>query len=355
MNRLACPLALLRIPLALACLALAPTARAVCQQGCDAYHGNAFLGDDALINNTTGTDNTAVGFDVLHSNTTGGQNTATGAFALYTNSTGSANTASGYIALWSNTTGFSNTAAGEAALFGNTTGFDNTAIGFDALLGNISGSNNIAVGFFAGGSLTTGNNNVDIGAAGFAGESNTIRIGRPGTQTKTFIAGISGATVTGTAVVVNGSGQLGVAPSSQRFKQNIQPMGDASDTLLKLRPVTFEYKPEVDPKGVSQFGLVAEQVEKVNPDLVARDEQGKPYTVRYEAVNAMLLNEFLKEHKKVEEQQATIAELKSTVAQQQKGMEALTAQLKEQAAQIQKVSAQLELSKPAPQTVLNNR
>ena len=149
-------------------------------------------------------------------------------------------------------------------------------------------------------------NNPCPSAEGVAGDSFTIRVGD--FQTKTFIAGISGATVTGTAVVVNSSGQLGVAASSQRFKQNIQTMGDASDTLLALRPVTFQYKPDLDPKGIPQFGLVAEEVEKVNPDLVARDEQGKPYTVRYEAVNAMLLNEFLKEHKAFVEEQREVQE-----------------------------------------------
>src|SRR5205823_13469978 len=193
----------------------------------------------------------------------------------------------------------------------------------------------------AGENLTTGNNNIDIFDRGVAREANTIRIGKQGTQRTTFIAGIGGATVTGTAVVVNSSGQLGVAPSSQRFKQNVQTMGDASDALLELRPVTFEYKPEVDPKGVSQFGLVAEEVEKVNPHLVARDEQGKLYSVRYEAVNAMLLNEFLKEHR--------------TVQAQQKEIDALKAELKEQRALIQKVSDQLALSRPAPQMANNNR
>jgi uncharacterized coiled-coil protein SlyX len=172
-------------------------------------------------------------------------------------------------------------------------------------------------------------------------------------------------------VIVGSNGQLGTVVSSARFKDGIKPMDKASEVILALKPVTFRYKHELDPEGIPQFGLVAEQVEKFNPDLVARDEQGKPYTVRYEAVNAMLLNEFLKEHKKVEQQQATIAEqqasiaeLKSTVAQQQKGMEVFTAQLKEQAAQIQKVSAQLAAASPsggglevcrrAPQTVVSN-
>jgi trimeric autotransporter adhesin len=187
-----------------------------------------------------------------------------------------------------------------------------------------------------------------------AGEASTIRIGMQGTQTATFIAGIRGLTVTGTAVVVNGSGQLGVAPSSARFKEAIKSMDNASEALFALKPVTFRYKKDIDPQGISQFGLVAEEVEAVNSDLVVRDKEGKPYTVRYEAVNAMLLNEFLKEHKQVEQQQAVISQLQSTVtkqeanaARQQEQIEALTAGL-------QKVSAQIELSKPAPQTVKNN-
>jgi hypothetical protein len=181
------------------------------------------------------------------------------------------------------------------------------------------------------------------------GESNTIRIGDPAFQTTTFIAGISGATVpTGIAVIVDSSGHLGTTTSSARFKQNIKPMDKASEAILALKPVTFCYKQELDPQGIPQFGLVAEDVDKVNPDLVARDEQGKPYTVRYDAVNAMLLNEFLKEHRRNEEQGATIA-------RQQIEVKALKAELREQASQIQKVSAQLELSKPGRQTVLNNR
>jgi uncharacterized coiled-coil protein SlyX len=195
-----------------------------------------------------------------------------------------------------------------------------------------------------------------------AGDASAIRIGTVGTHTKAFIAGISVSAITGTAVVVNGNGRLGVATSSVRFKEQIKPMVKASEAIHALKPVTFRYKQELDPEGIPQFGLVAEEVEKVNPDLVARDDQGKVYTVRYEAVNAMLLNEFLKEHRKNEEQEATIAELKAAAtkqeavnAEQQKRMEALTASLKEQTSQIQKVSAQLEMSEAAPQTVLNNQ
>jgi uncharacterized coiled-coil protein SlyX len=219
---------------------------------------------------------------------------------------------------------------------------------------------NIALGDGAGGNLTTGSNNIDIGNTGVAGESATIRIGKSGTQTKTFVAGINGAAVTGSAVKVNAAGQLGTAPSSERFKDAIKPMDKASEVILGLKPVTFHYKKELDPESIPQFGLVAEQVEKVNPDLVVRDGDGKPYTVRYEAVNAMLLNEFLKEHKASVEEHGTVRELKSTVAQQEatiaqlkSGMEALTATVREQATQIQKVSAQLQASKPATQVVNN--
>jgi prolyl-tRNA synthetase len=204
------------------------------------------------------------------------------------------------------------------------------------------------LGTGAGANLTTGNNNIDIGNIGVAAEANTIRIGKKETQTATFIAGISGKTASGgVAVYVNANGKLGTTVSSARFKEQIKPMDKASEAIHALKPVTFRYKQELDPEGIPQFGLVAEEVEKVNADLVARDDQGKVYTVRYEAVNAMLLNEFLKEHQKVQQ-------LEATVAQQQRGMEVLTAQLKEQASQIQKVSAQLELSKSAPQMVGNN-
>jgi uncharacterized coiled-coil protein SlyX len=256
-------------------------------------------------------------------------------------------------ALVFNDDGADNTAIGWFALFENTTGGVNTAIGAEALSSNTTGFNNIALGFAAGDSLTTGDDNIDIGNEGVAGDMGTIRIGTDGTQTRTFIAGISGAVVPGTGVVVNASGQLGVAASSARFKDEIKPMEKASEVVLALQPVTFRYKKEIDPERTPQFGLVAEQVAKVSPDLVIRNADGKPYAVRYEAVNGMLLNEFLKDHKKAEEEQATIAELKSTVAQQQKGMEVLTAQLKQQAAQIQKVSAQLEMSKPASKVVVN--
>jgi hypothetical protein len=279
--------------------------------------------------------------NALLSNTTGSSNTATGVSALISNTTGSSNTASGIQALNDNTTGGFNTADGSFALFSNTVGNSNTAVGFDALFSNTTGGSNIAVGLAAGADLTTGSNNIDIGNRGVAGESNKIRIGTTGNQTATFIAGISGVTVPrGVGVVIGTGGKLGTTTSSARFKEEIKPMDKASEAILALQPVTFRYKEELDPDGIPQFGLVAEDVEKVNPDLVARDGQGKPYSVRYEAVNAMLLNEFLKEHRRMQN-------LESTVVEQQRQIKALTVGL-------QKVSAQLETRKDAPRVVAND-
>jgi hypothetical protein len=269
-------------------------------------------------------------------------NTAEGAKALFSNTTGKANTAIGVGALYKNTTGTGNTATGMAALGSNTSGFSNTAIGARALL-IATGNYNVALGDSAGESLATGDNNIDIGynVVGVKGESNTIRIGNTDIIA-TYIRGISGQTVVGgAAVFVDSNGKLGTMTASTRFIDEIKPMDKASETILTLTPVTFRYKQEIDPKRTRQFGLIAEEVQKVNPDLVCRDEQGKVSSVRYDAVNAMLLNEFLKEHRKVADQGAMIAK-------QQKQIEALTAGL-------QKVSAQLELNKAAPQTVLNSQ
>jgi Chaperone of endosialidase len=354
-------------------------------------YGNTAIGFEALFSNTTGYGNAAIGFEALSSNTTGSYNTGIGDIALSHNTTGLGNTASGYLALYLNTTGYGNTASGVAALshnvtggantangvsalafntegnnntadgisalVNNTTGNSNTAIGRQALLSNTTGSNNIGLGLGAGRNLTSGDSNIDIGNVGVAAESDTIRIGTRGIETATFIAGISGVTVPGgVAVIVDNNGQLGTVVSSERFKDEIRPMDKVSEAILALNPVTFRYKHELDPERIPQFGLVAEQVEKVNPDLVARDGQGKPYTVRYEAVNAMLLNEFLKEHGKVEK-------LEATVAQQQKALQAaigalkqtVTTQLNQQAAEIQKLTTRLETSKPLLQTIANNQ
>jgi hypothetical protein len=267
-------------------------------------------------------------------------NTAEGTQALFSNTTGNANTAIGVGALYKNTTGTGNTATGMAALGSNTTGFANTAIGVSALL-NATGNYNVALGNSAGEFLSTGDNNIDIGynVLGVKGESNTIRIGNTDI-TATYIGGISGQIVVGdTAVFVDSNGKLGTMTASTRFSDDIKPIDKASEAILTLKPVTFRYKKEIDPKGIRQFGLIAEEVEKVNPDLVGRDEKGKVYSVRYDAVNAMLLNEFLKEHGKVEK-------LETTVARQQKQIETLTADL-------QKVSAKLEASKPASEVVNN--
>jgi hypothetical protein len=296
---------------------------------------NTAVGAGALLSNTTGFGNTADGAFALFSNTEAGDNTAVGTNALFSNTTGEGNTAIGFFALLSNTTGGDNAAIGGSALSSNTTGNDNTAIGVGALDVNSTGSSNIAVGNFAGSSLTTGNNNIDIGHGGFAGESDTIRIGVG--QTRAFIDGISGTAIAGIGVVVTAGGQLGVSPSSERFKESIGSMDKASEAILELKPVTFHYKKAIDPQAIPQFGLVAEDVEKVNPDLVVRDKEGKAYTVRYDAVNAMLLNEFLKEHRTVQELKKEIAALRATV--------------KEQAKLIQKVSAQTEISKPRPRVV----
>ncbi|PYI97824.1 MAG: hypothetical protein DMF00_13255 [Verrucomicrobia bacterium] len=301
-----------------------PTARAVCQEGCSA--DNTFLGEDALVNNVSN------------------ENTAVGYHALFNNIGGSFNTAHGTQALENNTGGSQNTAVGVIALLGNTTGSNNTAIGFDALTNDPTGSNNIALGVAAGLNVFTGSNDILIGNVGGAHDDNVIRIGTKGTHRNTIIAGISGATVpTGVPVIVDNNAHLGTTTSSARYKDNIKPMDKASEAILALKPVSFRYKHELDPNGIPQFGLVAEEVENVNPDLVARDEQGKPYTVRYEAVNAMLLNEFLKEHRKVEE---LTKQFQAANAQHQKQIEALTAGL-------QKVSAQLEASRTAPQVVNN--
>jgi hypothetical protein len=234
-----------------------------------------------------------------------------------------------------------NTAEGTNALLSLTTGDNNTANGFHALYSNTTGSGNTALGYTAGSNLTTGGDNICIGNDGVADDAAVIRIGRSFIAA-TYIAGISGKTISGgAAVFVNSEGKLGTSTSSARFKDDIKPMGKASEALFALKPVTFYYKKEIDPRGIPQFGLVAEDVEKVNPELVVRDAGGKVNTVRYEQINTMLLNEFLKEHR-------TVQGLKATLGQQQKEIATLIAHIKEQDAKIQKVSDQLEMSRAAP-------
>src|SRR5438874_1849968 len=297
---------------------------------------NTATGSFALRSNTTGHDNTANGESALINNTAGNDNTANGGGALGNNSTGSENTATGLNVLTSNTIGNNNTGSGVNALLHDKIGSANTADGVDALGNNRSGSGNIAIGNQAGLNVTTGNNNIYIGNAGNAQENGTIRIGK-GSEVHTFIGGIYGKTIAdGTPVFVNSLGHLATIQSSARYKEAIKPMDKASEAILALKPVSFRYRQEIDPDRIPQFGLVAEEVEKVNPDLVVRDADGKVNTVRYEAVNAMLLNEFLKEHRKVEEQESTIDQLKATVAKQQ---EAFGSKIAQQQKQIEALTA----------------
>jgi hypothetical protein len=322
-------------------------------------YSNTANGRGVLFNNTTGFENTATGINALFNNTIGQQNTAIGTGALLSNTTGNANTADGGSALFSNTTGHDNTAVGSGALFSNTTGFFNTAICSQALQANTTGTYNTAQGIGALINNTTGNNNTALGAnAGpeVTTATNVIVIGSlnaANIDNSCWMANIYATTTqSGTTlpVIVSDSGQLGTASSSRRFKKDIKPMNVASESILALKPVTFHYKS--DKTGTAQFGLIAEEVAQVNPDLVVRDKNGEIYTVRYDAVNAMLLNEFLKEHRKVENLKN---DFQAAVAQQQKEIAALTAIVKEQASQIQKVSAQFEVSKPAPQLVEKNQ
>jgi len=312
-------------------------------------NGNTAEGQDALFSLTTGSSNVAVGLNSLYFNTTGSANTAAGSNALFNNTMGSINTATGDSALLANTTGVFNTAIGATALLSNTKGSNNTAIGLSALHSNTTGNNNIGLGLSAGQNLTTGNNNIDIGNPGVADESRTVRIGTAEDQRATFIAGIVTAPLaTGTAVAVGitPAGQLGIRASSRRYKEQIKPMAKASEAILSLRPVEFRYRKEFDVSQAPQFGLVAEDVAKVDPNLVAYDDSGKPYTIHYEAVSVMLLNEFLKEHRKVSEQGSEIAELKATVAE-------LKVALREQAAQIEKVRERVQSIPPLPGLVEN--
>src|SRR5437773_1563758 len=333
----------LLIPLALAWFAISPVARSVSPAPDGGYPNfSTAEGTDALFSLTTGNDNTANGYDALYHNTTANYNTATGYYALFRNTTGYYNTATGGSALGSNTTGHNNTANGLQALNSNTIGNGNTAEGYHALFAN-TGSNNIGLGYNAGSSLTTGSGNVCIGAGvgGVAGESNTTRIGN-----------VYSSAASGRAVYVNSVNKIGTLVSSRRFKNEIKLMDKPSEPILALKPVTFRYKKEIEPNGAIMFGLIAEEVEKVDPDLVTRNDKGEVETVRYDAVNAMLLNEFLKEHCKAEQLKKNF---EATIAKQQKEIQALTAGLKEEAAQIQKVSDQLELTKPAPRAVLNDQ
>jgi hypothetical protein len=309
---------------------------------------NTATGAAALLSNVTGEDNTANGTSALGRNIEGNWNTAVGSQALASN-TGFDNTAIGFLGLSSNTNGSSNTGIGRNALLSNTLGSNNVGIGRDTLGSNTIGNSNTAVGYGALFTNTTGSSNVALGA--FAGKGvstafNVICIGDgvlgADVSNSTWIGNIWGVTPQSgmtAPVVVSDGGQLGIVASSERFKKDIATMENVSEVILSLRPVTFHYKSDL--KEAPQFGLIAEEVAKVNPALVLPDQEGKPYTVRYDAVNAMLLNEFLKEHRKVEKLEAALRTMNERLA--------------EQDAKIQKVSAQLGVSKSAPQTVMNNQ
>jgi trimeric autotransporter adhesin len=319
----------------LACFGLLLAAQAVSPPPDGGYSGgNTAEGQNALLSLNSGAYNTAVGLFSLESNTTGNfntaigagallvntadENTATGVGALLTNSGGADNTATGAFALFSNTNTGGNTATGADALFSNTGG-GNTAVGYRALFNNTTGLFNTALGNFAGIGVTTANNVICIGANGVNADNSC------------FIGNISGADATGgDAVFITSDGKLGTVnpPSAARYKEEIKSMDKASEAILALNPVTIRYKKEFDSGRIQQFGLVAEEVEKVNPDLVKRDRDGKVQTVRYDAVNAMLLNEFLKAHRKIVEQQRQI--------------DSLTAEVKKQAVQLRKVSEEVQ-------------
>jgi hypothetical protein len=297
---------------------------------------NAAFGDSALFSNTTGNANTALGSGALANSIAGTSNTATGADALYANtSTVGFNTADGSGALGANTTGEENTATGAGALAANITGSKNAAVGASALRNNYTGSNNIAVGYRAGNFIMAGSNNIDIGYVGNADESNTIRIGINNLQTKVVIAGISNSAVIGWPVYVNSNGRLGVQPSSARFKRDVRDMGGASNGLMKLRPVMFRYKE--DPSGARQYGLIAEEVERVYPELVMHDEDGKVEGVRYDLLPALLLNEMKRHASQNRRNDARIVALQRQVVAQQRQIDAL----QKETAEVDKLTARL--------------
>jgi hypothetical protein len=304
---------------------------------------NTAVGVSALQSNTEGGFNTATGFQALFGNTTGDFNTANGGNALVFNTTGVNNTANGYGALEFNTDGGNNTAMGIFALQDNTTGGGNTAVGSAALASNTTGGDNTGVGNEAGSSIT-GSGNVCIGAGvnGFAGESNITRI-----------RNVYESVATDRAVYVTADGRIGTLSSSRRYKEEIIPMNQASDALFALKPVTFRYKKAIDPARVLSFGLIAEEVAEISPELITRDKEGKPQTVRYEAVNAMLLNEFLKEHGKVEKQACEIEQQKITIGQLQAEIRSIVAHATEQDLQIQRVRDQVQMNSPDARVVVS--
>lgn len=317
----------------------------------EAGGGNTATGFNSLFYNAVGTDNTATGVYSLNRNTAGNENTATGAFALldnkagswntgagafalYSNVSGNANSAFGRNALQSNLTGTKNSAFGSDAMYSNTAGRFNSAIGYSALrsnttgsynsatghfalYSNATGSNNIAMGDFAGYQIVAGSNNIHIGNRGIVTDNAVIRIGTQGTQQATYLAGVRDVNVTGgVPVMVTATGQLGVVSSSRRYKEDIRSMGDTSERLLKLHPVTFRYKqPDENNQKPEQYGLIAEEVAKVMPELVAYNEKGQPETIAYQTLTPLLLNELQREHKLVESQAQRLASVEARLAE----------------------------------------
>ena len=344
----------LLITLTLLCFGLFPKAQAVVPPPDGGYPGfNTAEGQNALFSLTTGAANTAVGWFSLWGNAEGSFNTATGAGALLFN-TSDQNTAFGAAALLFNTFGFGNTAVGAAALSSNTgatvdtpnggPGSANTAVGVSALSSNTTGGFNTAVGAYAlANSLGFGNIALGSGAgSAVTTASNVICIGTSGANVdeSCFIGHIYSNVqpIVGTdpdSVTIASSGRLGRGnASSRRYKHDIKPMEKASEALYALKPVSFRYNEQYDATQTLAFGLIAEEVAEVYPDLVGRNREGKPESVRYEQINAMLLNEFLKEHRKVEKLEAMVTDL---------------------AAQLQKVTAQVQTNNSSRRVALNRQ
>ncbi len=365
----------IRVAILAVCLGTLFSMAALAQTGNTIYGTDAFpkdvgsydsaFGNSALYSNDGGNYNSAFGLNALRSNTSGGENTAAGATALYTNTTGGSNTAVGWNALFYNTTGGGNTAVGTSALVLNTTsggntavggsaldettGGYNTAVGGIALYQNTTGTYNIVVGYSAGVDNPAGASyNIDIGSKGSSSDSHTIRIGTPGTQTSFYAAGVDGVTVSsGVPVYINSSGQLGTVNSSIRLKEDVHDMGDASSAILRLRPVTYRYKqPYADGSKPIDYGLVAEEVAKVYPDLVVKGADGQIQTVQYQKLTPMLLNELQKQHRLVEQMGKTL-EQQQAMARQQETIQLLKAQQTETVQLLQKRLAALEAERPS--------
>jgi trimeric autotransporter adhesin len=319
---------------------------------------NTAVGVDSLYNNTSGSDNVAVGYDAMFSSTTAKSNTAIGTYSLFSNLTGNSNTAAGYLSLFSNTTGAENTASGYNTLYANTTGANNagfgaqslskntvgagnTAVGYQALSASVSGNNNVALGYRAGVAIT-GSNNIAIGSTGVASESKTIRIGEG--QTKTFIAGISGVRSTGgVQVYINSSGQLGTLTSSKRFKRDIKALNPMTEKLMQLRPVSYYYKDTADVQDDGlQYGLIAEEVAKIFPELVQYDADGKPFTVYYHLLTPLLLNQVQQSYASNQTQQAQIGKLNQELIAQRAEMSRMQAQHQSELASLEKKLKQLD-------------